>query len=232
MAKTKKVILFLVEGITDQETLGFILAKLINTDEVQFEITNGDITSRYGVNARNVKNMVWEYIKGSMNKHRYQKSDMKQIVHIIDTDGAFIPKENVLPSKTKRLQYGDEYIVTKRVEKIQERNEQKTELVQELKGCSILGGIPYKIYYFSRNIEHVLHNVAGDLTKSEKMNLADKFLDEYEEQPENLVHFLTNKELYYSDDYKMSWHFILEKQNSLKRYNNFGIFLNELKPKM
>jgi hypothetical protein len=231
MAKTKKVILFLVEGITDQETLGFILAKLINTEEVQFEITNGDITSRYGVNGKNVKNIVWEYIKGSMNKNRYQKSDMKQIVHIIDTDGAFIPKENVLPSKTKRLQYGEEYIITKKVEKILERNEQKTELVQELKECSVLGGIPYQIYYFSRNIEHVLHNMSGELTKSEKMELADKFLDEYEEQPENLIHFLKNKEFYYSDDYKASWKFILEQQNSLKRYNNLGIFLNILQEK-
>lgn len=46
MAKTKKVILFIVEGITDKTALGNVLTNLIETDNetVRFAMTDGDIT--------------------------------------------------------------------------------------------------------------------------------------------------------------------------------------------
>ncbi|WP_423055576.1 hypothetical protein [Acetobacterium carbinolicum] len=39
----KKVVLFLVEGITDQIALGAILSKLVENEQVHFEIADGNI---------------------------------------------------------------------------------------------------------------------------------------------------------------------------------------------
>ena len=43
--KSKKVILFIVEGVTDKNSLGLILSKIINTGSVLFHIVGQDITS-------------------------------------------------------------------------------------------------------------------------------------------------------------------------------------------
>ena len=42
--KTKKIILFIVEGISDQTSLALVLSKLIKTENVMFHIVRGDIT--------------------------------------------------------------------------------------------------------------------------------------------------------------------------------------------
>jgi hypothetical protein len=48
---TKKVILFLVEGITDKTSLGLILSKIITTESIHFDITDGDICYKDCVNS-------------------------------------------------------------------------------------------------------------------------------------------------------------------------------------
>lgn len=223
MAKTKKVLLFLVEGITDKETLGLILSKLMNTEDVHFEITGGDITSRYGVNHKNVKNKVWDYVKGFMIKSRYQKTDILKIIHLIDTDGAFVPDELIRESKTERIQYCSDHINTSNVSEIMKRNHNKTEVSRCLSQIPGLGGIPYQIYYFSRNLEHVLHGTVEEMTKEEKMDLADEFLDRYTDTPEEFIHLLQDVSGNAGDDYKESWKFIFEGPNSLQRHSNLGI---------
>ncbi|WXR60958.1 hypothetical protein WG909_11735 [Peptostreptococcaceae bacterium AGR-M142] len=43
--KTKKVILFIVEGVTDKTSLGAIIDKLISSNLIKFYISGGDVTS-------------------------------------------------------------------------------------------------------------------------------------------------------------------------------------------
>lgn len=46
MTKRKKIILFIVEGITDEVSLALGFSELMNSNEVRFELTYGDITTR------------------------------------------------------------------------------------------------------------------------------------------------------------------------------------------
>ena len=48
-----------------------------------------------------------------------------------------------------------------------------------------MAGFPYEIYYFSRNMEHVLHDRAENLTDDEKEDLAFDIADQYTDQLEN-----------------------------------------------
>ena len=43
-----------------------------------------------------------------------------------------------------------------------------------------MAGFPYEIYYFSRNMEHVLHDRAENLTDDEKEDLAFDIADQYQ----------------------------------------------------
>ena len=45
MAATKKVILFIVEGPTEETALGSVLERCFDSDRVRFDVIHGDITS-------------------------------------------------------------------------------------------------------------------------------------------------------------------------------------------
>ena len=42
---TKKVILFLVEGPTDEDALAVIFTKLVNNHDIEFDVLHTDITA-------------------------------------------------------------------------------------------------------------------------------------------------------------------------------------------
>ena len=47
--KTKKVVLFLVEGVSEETALGLPMKNYFETNEVRFEVVHGDITTMDGV---------------------------------------------------------------------------------------------------------------------------------------------------------------------------------------
>ena len=63
--KTKKVILFIVEGITDKRSLGGVIDRLVSSNLIRFYITRGDITSDCFSNNSNALIKVNEHVKVS-----------------------------------------------------------------------------------------------------------------------------------------------------------------------
>ena len=185
MGKTKKVILFIVEGITDKTALGSVLDAILSSEKIHFAITEGDITTKDDVDASNVVRRINEIIKTTQERYHFRASDLLEVVHLIDTDGAFIPETAIVdnPAAT-RIQYSLQDIQTSDVQKIAERNRKKLGLVNLLKNRGEINKKPYKMFYFSRNQEHVLHNDARDLTTSQKNALADQFDERYGDAPE------------------------------------------------
>lgn len=158
----------------------------------------------------------------------YKESDILQIVHLIDTDGAFIPDNLVKARTEKGIQYFEDHIETGEVKYIQGRNQKKSSVVASL--CStgkMKSKIPYSIYYFSRNMEHVLHNVATELTDDQKIELADAFADRYEENPMDFVAFIESEEVAVPGGYTQTWTFIREGTNSLNRHSNLRILFEQ-----
>lgn len=51
---TKKLISFIVEGITDKTCLGLVLDLFLSNHKVRFEITDGDITTQTGSSTTNI----------------------------------------------------------------------------------------------------------------------------------------------------------------------------------
>ena len=54
MVRLKKIVLFIVEGITDEMSLSLILSKLIDDSSVQFHVINQDITADFNSNSQNI----------------------------------------------------------------------------------------------------------------------------------------------------------------------------------
>lgn len=65
-----------------------------------------------------------------------------------------------------------------------------------------MAGFPYEIYYFSRNMEHVLHDRAENLTDDEKEDLAFDIADQYTDQLEKFLEYLHDDGFYVCGTYK------------------------------
>ena len=88
-----------------------------------------------------------------------KKKDILQVIHIVDTDGAFIPDSNiVLNNNADSTLYYLDCIETNNVKKIIDRNNKKISIISKLCNTSKIYKIDYKIFYMSCNLDHVIHN--------------------------------------------------------------------------
>ena len=225
MARLKKIVLFIVEGITDEMSLSLILSKLIDDSSVQFHVINQDITADFNSNSQNIIRKIDGEVKKFLAQNNgLKKTDIKEIIHLVDTDGAFIKEDFVLEDLQKlKTFYTPTSIVTNKRDLIIERNERKSAILNKLYQTSHIGRIGYKVYFFSCNLEHVLHNSQN--TKCEDKSLYSyQFVDRYVGNEKRFVDFLNEKEFATPGDYKESWQFIKKDCNSLNRFCNFHLY--------
>lgn len=224
--KTKRVILFIVEGPTDEDALSPILKQIFETEDVRFHIVFGDITTDNEVNEREIIKEVNAHIKQEMDRYGYKKKDILKVIHLLDTDGAFIPETCICASSDGALQYTDEQILCREPAKMLRRNQKKRTAVQRLCTTAEIAKIPYSALYFSRNLEHVLHGKTDNLSDDEKIDLADEFADKYINDIESFKTFIRTESFAVAGSYRETWDYIMEGTNSLKRNSNFHLVLN------
>ncbi|MFS0774836.1 hypothetical protein ABC255_02190 [Neobacillus sp. 3P2-tot-E-2] len=223
--KTKKIILFIVEGISDQTTLGLILSKLIKTENVMFHLVNGDITTDKFTTVANVNIKVNDQIKSFLSRYHFKKSDLLKVIHLIDTDGAFVRENYIQEDDVDGFIYSPAFIKARKVESVLQRNQKKSAILNKLCTCSKVSDIPYSMYYFSCNLEHVLHNECN-MDDSKKDEVASEFTDKFFGIEEEFVEFIRNDEFAVPGDYKETWDFIKRDNHSLKRHCNFHLFFD------
>ena len=223
--KTKKIILFIVEGITDEMSLSLILSKLVQDSSVQFHVINQDITADFNSNCQNIIRKIDSQVKKFLAQNNgLKKTDIKEIIHLVDTDGAFIKEDFVVEDMAQeKAFYTNNSIVTNKRDLIVERNERKSGILNKLYQTSHIGRIGYKVYFFSCNLEHVLHN-SQNTACEKKSSYSYKFVDKYVGAEKEFVNFLSHNDFTTPGDYKESWQFIKEDCNSLNRYCNFHLY--------
>lgn len=220
---SKKVILFIVEGVTDEVSIGNIINKLNKDKKVYFQIVTKDITSDSRTTTANILEKVNEQLKECVLSQHFKKNDIIQIVHIVDIDGAFVKDEDIKYKDISGVEYSLECINTSNPEKIKERNARKSSVLNKLSSTDKVNRIPYSVYFFSSNLEHVLHNIQN-AKDEEKMELAEKFEAKFYDNPEEFINFINDEEYALNDTYVNTWKFIKQGSNSLKRFTNFNLF--------
>ena len=230
LGKSKKIVLFIVEGVTDRNSFALVMSKIIEKDKiVRFKIINGDMTAENGVNSSNIYKKITDYIKEFVKSDIYLKSDILSIIHLVDTDGAYINDDLILRKDVDSIEYNTQNIYARNIENIKNRNKQKSQILSKLAATSaVYGNVPYGIYFFSSNLEHVIHNKQSVLSV-QKRGYAEKFEDKFVESPVSFIEFMNNSEFALTGEYKDTWEFIKKDTNSLKRYTNFNLYLNTIK---
>lgn len=85
----KKVIAVILEGPSDEAALGSILKEYFSSEEIQFVVVHGDITTKDYTSADNILSKINNLIESVKQKYGYRMEDFLKIIHIVDMDGAF-----------------------------------------------------------------------------------------------------------------------------------------------
>lgn len=222
MSKRRKVVLFLVEGITDVTTLALPLRKLYGADpQVEFRVIHGDITAQEDVSIKNILERVGGELNLYAKSQKLKKDDFVGLVHIVDTDGAFVSDEQVKEDLSREKPfYREDGIYTSVVKSIQERNHRKAQVIKKLLETHNIGKCPYRLYYMSCNLEHALYGDANADNK-QKTSWAEKFEKEYKNDPEALIerfHSIYPEGIL--EEYSASWAYIQQDNHSLESGSN------------
>ena len=115
----KKVIAVIVEGPSDENAIGGILKEFFSSEEVQFAVVHGDITSNEFTTVDNVIRKIDGLLDGIKSKYGYHWDDFIKVIHIADTDGVFA-KDCVVEADVEEIQYYEDHMEGAVVEAIEE----------------------------------------------------------------------------------------------------------------
>ncbi|MCO7126969.1 hypothetical protein NIE88_14450 [Sporolactobacillus shoreicorticis] len=228
----KKVIVFIVEGVSDERTIAAIRNYVPSKYSVYVHITRGDMFTRPGMR-KNVKTRVMDQIRKIMNETKYRKQEILAVIQLTDTDGAFVNDKaiEVNASVGRAPIYRESRIVVANSgiqQYIQKRNKIKASELRTM--CSedvIMNGIYYFIFYFSCNLDHVMHN-NRNMAIEEKINQSRAFERACHDQPEHFYHFFHDQSFAVRGSIDDTWDFIERGTHSLQRYSNFHLIFDLL----
>ena len=221
----KKVVAVIVEGPSDESALGGVLKEYFSSEEVQFKVVHGDITSSDHTQLDNAVNAIYDLIENLRSKYGYQWTDFAQIIHLADTDGVFT-KNCVTEAAVDSIQYYVDHMESSNVEETIRRNTHKAQILFKLYATPKVNGIKYRIYFNSCNLEHVLYNELKDFSDEEKEQLSDDFSDRYEGKLDEFIDFISNSDVAVAGKYRETWKYIEKGTNSLQRHSNMHLIFD------
>lgn len=228
----KKILFVIVEGPSDEQALGIMLSRIFNNSEVYVHILHCDITTQNGVTTTNIISKIGGIVTEYAKRNHFSQKHFKEIIHITDTDGAFISDEYVIESaKCVDPFYSTTNIKTKDPTGIRDRNQRKSANLRRLCNSNFVWkNIPYKVFYMSCNLDHVLFDKLNT-TNKEKENDSFCFAKKYKNAIPEFIDYIKNSTFSVNSEYKKSWEFVSEGLHSLERYTNFSLLLPEQFPK-
>lgn len=224
--QTKKIIFVIVEGPSEDTALGVILNRIYDQNEVHVHIMYGDITSEHGVSSNNIVAKIGKCIKEFAGRV-FKPEHFSQIIHIVDTDGAFIANSNIIKSENQNtLVYSTTGIYASNKSDIENRNLRKRENLSRLISTSTIWNIPYNVYYMSCNLDHVLYDKLNSSDSEKELNSVC-FAKKYKNNTNLFLNFIANSDFSVMNSYSESWQFIKKDLHSLERHTNLGLCFKE-----
>ena len=223
----KKIVFVIVEGASDESALGVLLSQIYDKDSVYVHIMHGDITAKKGVTSKNIVSKIGNCVKQYAEQNHFKKADFKEIIHIVDMDGAYAPDSAVVKdSEAVKPVYSVTEIRSANPENIIKRNIIKRENIDRLISTGKIWSLPYGIYYMSCNLDHALYGKINS-TDAEKENDAYTFAIKYRNNTPEFLKYIKESNFAVGPDYKESWKYITEDLHSLERHTNLGVCFNK-----
>ncbi len=233
MTEFKKFLLFIVEGLNDKREIETIIKSFCKgpMDEKKyvpwFVPPKGDITSKDSINEKNIlpkiERMILDFRNEGIPYQRIKASDIAAVIHIVDTDGVYIPNDHVVEEDVGNFAYHDTTIGCMPRDKGIQRNSRKAKVLNKLIRQKEIGGIPYSLYFASCNMDHLLY---GDRNppQGRKDIFAKSFGIKILRQGLK-YHDIFPDEVIVKGNYEETWAYISEKgtTHSLDRLTNLDL---------
>lgn len=232
MGKTDRKVLYIIcEGDSDDITLHSSLGNYFRqrVSNIKVEITNGDIAYKDNINSKNCVDYIEKLVTDHKKKYFLFNTDFIAIVHIIDTDGAFIESSSIVQNNSiERNVFSNGKLHTNNKEYMSKRFDKKKDIYKTLYHTDMICGIKYYKFYFSRNLEHALYGIEN-ASLSLKKELSNSFDEKYSSSAEDFEKKLKETMNNVPCDYEKSWDYIFESSNSTERCSNISILLEVVK---
>lgn len=222
----KKVIAVIVEGPSDENAIGGILKEYFSSEEVQFAVVHGDITSNEFTTVDNVVTKIGALIDGIKTKYGYHWDDFIKVIHIADIDGVFT-KDCVVEADVDGIQYYEDHMESANVGATERRNKHKAEILFKLYTTGKVHDTGYRLYFNSCNLEHVLYGELKDFSDDEKEEMSDDFAEKYEGKVDEFISFISDETVAVPGTYKTTWKFIEKDKHSLERHSNMHLIFTK-----
>lgn len=232
----KKVILCIVEGPSDETALALIFERIfIENNRVFFDVLHTDITTAHLFDALpgsirsldNIKDAVRQEVVGYIQNKPYKWSDLSGVIHLMDTDGAFVSDDYVRQGTEDELEYFEDCIVAGNPDFIMRRNCEKSKRMKALSHMRHLTynnkTIDYRAYFLSRNLDHALYGFCRELTREEKESQAKEFRAKYKNDIPGFLSFINGDSVAIEGDYLQTWDYISQDLHSLGRGSNMHL---------
>lgn len=225
----RKIIIFICEGPTDENALYPVMKSFFNPALVRFHIIHGDFFLNKYEEEEDPISSVERILDSEIRRYGLKRSDVLAVFHATDTDGAFIPKECIFEDrKLHKIQYEKDGIHTNYVDSIIVRNRKKRKNLNMLSSIhSIHGEIPYRIYYFSHNLEAALYGMPQHLNDHRKSDLSDEFADRFDGNWRDFYNYVINECHPLGNNYQTSWDEIRKGVESVRRHTNINLVFEE-----
>ncbi len=103
----KKVLFVLVEGISEMISLRSSFESAFPSRKVLVEAFKGDITTNWSTNVDNVEERIYEEMWRRLKQNCLDFDDVAEVMHIIDTDGAYVEDRRVIQDESRQHPYYD-----------------------------------------------------------------------------------------------------------------------------
>lgn len=225
MGELRKTVLFIVEGSSDKTALEKIFKKIYkNQHAIEFRFTDGDISSDINVTTKTVEDRIYDIIDKFIKDKKLKKSDLYQIVQVLDMDGAYIPDSAITKGESPDLEYSTSGIKCSDVAKAIARNRHKKSIMDFLISMKEIHGIPYELFFMSCNLDHALYDEIN-LRKENKQDFADAFYEKFIDKELKFIDFLKDDVVNgVPDSFPVSWKYIREDLHSVERHTNLHIY--------
>ena len=203
--KTKKIILFVVEGPTDRTTLENAFRNAFRIRhrhaDVKIKVVHGDYTLKNASGKlispssilEETTRFVTEYLRVLKETDGVRPSDILAIAQITDLDASFADSSCfVYDSQSERVCYDvDQRLVcSNHIDDIFELRQGKRVNMLKLYSHANVKvskiSLPYHLFYFGINLEHALYG-KPNCTDNEKMDLSESFDDQYGDDYEGFM---------------------------------------------
>ena len=232
----KKFIFFLVEGNNDKREIQAILRATCGcsfTDNYVdvFHVHKGDITSERDSNEKTIigkiNKIILEWRNGGEQPYqRIVPSDVAKIIHVIDTDGVFIPSYAVVQTDDAKAQYKESVIEYYNRDELVGRNRKKARVIKRLLQTKRIDNIPFEVYFASCNMDHLLFNNQNP-DRAEKGEKSFEFARLCKSK-EYLLDSIFASGICAEGSYEKSWEMIQAGINSLHRHTNINLLLEKM----